>query len=93
MESASPPPLGDQVVGPEQDRPSGLHHHVGRPPDGRQPVSELAGVGDGGGQGHQADVRSEVQDDLLPDRTPVRILQEVDLVEDHPAQAPGCIGP
>ena len=59
----------------------------GLAPDGADPVGQLLGVGHRRRQAHQVDPGGGVDDDLLPDRAPVGVLQVVDLVEDHVAQA------
>ena len=51
-----------------------------------EPVAELLGVGDRGGQGDHLDLSGQVDDDLLPHRPAEAIGQVVDLVHDHEAQ-------
>jgi hypothetical protein len=85
--------LGHQVVGPKPHRSSGLHDHVRGSPHRRQPVAQFPGIGNGRREGDHPDLRREVQDDLLPDGPPIGILQEVDLVEDHPAEVGRRHGP
>ena len=86
VQAALPAALGHQVVGAKPYRAPGLHDHVSRPPHSRQPVAELPGIGDRRREGDHPDLRCEVQDHLLPDGPAVGILQEVDLVEDHPTE-------
>ena len=59
---------------------------VGLAPDGADPVGQLLGVGHRRRQAHQVHPVRGVDDDLLPHRAPVGVLQVVDLVEDHVAQ-------
>ena len=51
-----------------------------------EPVAELLGVGDRGGQGDHLDLSGQVDDDLLPHRPAEAVSQVVDLVHDHEAQ-------
>ena len=51
-----------------------------------EPVAELLGVGDRGGQGDHLDLGGQVDDDLLPHRPAEAVSQVVDLVHDHEAQ-------
>ena len=52
-----------------------------------EPVAELLGVGDRGGQGDHLDLGGQVDDDLLPHRPAEAVGQVVDLVHDHEAQS------
>jgi hypothetical protein len=76
-----------QVEVTQLDRPAVLDDDLGRPPHGGDPVGQLLGVGHRGRQAHQADLRGEVDDHLLPHRASVGVLEVVDLVEDDVAQA------
>ncbi len=51
-----------------------------------QPSTELVGIVDGGGQADEADLGGREHEDLLPHATPIRVLEEVHLVEDHRVQ-------
>jgi hypothetical protein len=78
--------VAHQVEVLELDGAALLDDRHRRPPDGLHPVGELLGVGDGGGQAHEVDLGRGVDDDLLPHRAPVGVLEVVDLVEHHVAQ-------
>ena len=86
MEPASSTPFADQVAGAQRDGPATFDDHVGGAVLEGEPIAEFAGVGDGGREGHEAHVAGETEDDLLPDRAAVGVLEEVDLVEDHATQ-------
>ncbi len=74
-------PVGHEVHVVEANRPLRLHHGRRRPANRADPVGQLVGVADRGRQTHQLDVLGKVDDDLLPDRPTIRILEEVNLVE------------
>ena len=89
------PGLGvlDQVPVVEGDGPLVLHHHRRGATDGADPVGQLLGIRHRCRQTHEADGGGEVDDDLLPHRTAVRVLEVVDLVEHHPLEALQRRGP
>ena len=62
------------------DDDSGLAPHLA------EPVAELLGVGDRGGQGDHLNPGRKVNDDLLPYRSAEAVGQVVDLVHDHESQ-------
>ena len=64
-----------------------LDDGCGGAPDRLDPVGELLGVGHRGREAHQVHVGRAVDDDLLPHRAAVGVLEVVDLVEHHVAQA------
>ncbi|NIR37819.1 MAG: hypothetical protein GWN79_12700, partial [Actinobacteria bacterium] len=78
-----PPAVAHHVEVRQLDGTDGLDHHGGVAPDALEPPSDLCGVGDGGREAHESDMIREVDDDLLPDRSAVGVLEVVDLVEDH----------
>ncbi len=78
--------VAHQVVVVQRDGAALLDHHLGRAPGGLEPLAELLGVGHGRRQRRHLDVRREVDQHLLPDRTAHPVLQVVDLVHDHVAQ-------
>ena len=57
-----------------------------------EPVAELLGVGDRGGQGDHLDLGGQVDDGLLPHRPAEAVGQVVDLVHDHEAQPVQVMG-
>jgi hypothetical protein len=67
--------------------PALLDHDGRLTPDGPQPVPHLLGVGDRRRQGDQGHRLRQVDDDLLPHRAAGGVLEVVDLVEHHVAQA------
>jgi hypothetical protein len=77
----------EQVVVVQRDRPALLDHDLGLPAGRLEPRAELLGVGHGGRQGGDLDLDREVDEHLLPDRAADPVLQVVDLVHDHEAQA------
>ena len=79
--------VADHVEVVESDRPDVLDHGVGGSAEGLDPLTQLRRVGHRRGQAHEADRRRGVDQDLLPDRPPVRVLEEVHLVEHDPLQA------
>ncbi len=54
---------------------------------GRDPLGEIVGIGHRCGEAHQAHGPRQMDDDLLPDRSPVGVLQIVHLVQHHVAEA------
>ena len=81
---ASAVPDQEQVV--QRDGAALLDDGPGRAPYRAHPVGQLLGVGDRGRQAHQVHLGGEVDDDLLPHRPPVGVLEVVDLVQHYVAQ-------
>ena len=79
--------FADEVEVGELDRSLGFDHEAGRTPHGLDPPGQLVGVRHGGRQADQLDRAGKVDDDLLPHRPPVGVLQVVDLVEYDRAEA------
>ena len=79
-------PVAHHVKVPEADRPALLDDRLRLAPDGLNPVGELLGVGHRRRQADEVDRRRGVNDDLLPHRAAIGILQVVDLVEDDVAE-------
>ncbi len=78
--------VADEVAVVEADRPAQLDDRRRRAAHGLDPRRQLGGVADRRREADQAHVRREVDDDLLPHRAAVRVLQEVDLVEHDEAE-------
>jgi hypothetical protein len=78
--------IADHVQVVQLDRPPLLDDRLGGAPHGRDPLGQLGRVRHGGRKADQADRPRGVDDDLLPHRAPVGVLQVVDLVEDDVAQ-------
>ena len=74
-------PVVDEVAVVEADRAAQLDDRRRRAADGLDPRRQLGRVADRRRQADQPDVRREVDDDLLPHRAAVGVLQEVHLVE------------
>ena len=70
----------------QADGPALLDDRLRLAPHRLDPVGELLGVGHRGRQADEVDLGGEVDDDLLPHRPPVGVLEVVDLVEDDVAQ-------
>ena len=70
----------------QADRSAQLDDRGGRTAHRLDPRRQLGRVADRGRQAHQPDVLGEVDDDLLPHRTAVGVLEEVDLVEHDQAE-------
>ena len=79
-------PLGDGEVMMEGHRSVGLHDHPRRAAHRGQPGPEVGGIADRGRETHEAHLGRGQDQYLLPDRTPVGILEVVDLVEDDHGQ-------
>ena len=79
-------PVPHQIEVAQLDGPALLDHRGGRPPDRLDPRGELLGVGHRGRQAHQPHRPVEMDDDLLPHRPAIGVLEVVDLVEDDVAQ-------
>ena len=58
-----------------------LDHRPCRAAHGRDPLGDFVGVGHRRRETHELNVVRKVDDDFLPDRTSVGVLDEVDLVE------------
>ncbi len=86
-------PAADHDVLVERDRPLLLDDGGGVPADRLQPLAELLGVGHGRGQRDQGHRLGQVDDDLLPHRTPVTVGEVVHLVHHHVAEAQQRPGP
>ena len=71
----------DQVQVSERHRAAFLDHHPGGTTEGPDPFAELLGVGNGCGQADHRHRQREVDEDLLPHRSPVGVLEVMDLVE------------
>ena len=80
-------PASDHDVLEERHRATLLDDRRGVAAHGLQPLAELLGVGDGGGQGDQAHRLRQVDDHLLPHRAAAAVGQVVHLVHHHEAQA------
>ena len=78
--------VADQVAVVEVHRPAQLDHRRRRSPHRLDPGRQLGGVAHRRRQAHQLDVLGQVDDDLLPHRAAVGVLQEVDLVEHDEAE-------
>ena len=86
-------PPADQVVVLERHGSLLLDHDARFAPERSDPLAELLGVRDRRGQADDADGSGQVDQDLLPDRAPVGILQVVDLVHHHPLEAIERVAP
>jgi hypothetical protein len=75
--------VADQVELLQRDRTLLLDDHPGRAPEGRQPLSELLGVGHRGRQAHHGHRQREVDQDFFPHGASIGVLEVVDLVHDH----------
>ena len=78
--------LAHQVVAAERNRTAVFDDHVSRAVLHAQPLPQLVGVRNRRRQCDQLDAVGESEYHLLPDGSPVRIFEEVDLVEDHAPQ-------
>ncbi len=76
-----------QVPVVEGDGPFVLDDHRRGAAHRADPVGQLGRVGDRGRQAHEAHRRRKVDDDLLPHRAAVGVLEVVDLVEHDPLEA------
>ena len=72
----------------EADRPLVLDDGLGGATERGDPLPQLHRVRHRRGQAHEPGVAGCVDQHLLPHRPAVRVLEEVDLVEHDPAQAP-----
>ena len=79
------PLQGDVVV--QVDGPCALDDDLELAANRAQPLAEHLGVGDGRRQADERHVRRGEDEDLLPHAPAVGVLEEVDLVEDHGAEA------
>jgi hypothetical protein len=77
----------DHHVLPQRDRAGLGDDDLGGAADALEPVAELLGVGHGRGEGDDADLLREFDDDLLPHRPSEAVGEVVDLVHDHIAQS------
>ena len=78
--------LADGDVIAQLHGPVTFHDHLGRTVDRAQPGPELRGVGHGRRQTYEDDVVRGQDDGLLPDRSPVGVLEVVHLVQHQEAQ-------
>ena len=78
--------VADEVQVLEFDGTLVLDDRRGRAPDRLDPLPQLTGVRHRRRQADEPHVGREADDDLLPDRAPVGVLQVVHLVEDHHVQ-------
>ena len=81
VDEAAVVPLKDQVAILEGHRPLSGHHCGAVAGGGLDPCCKLVGIADRGRQAHQPHVRRRADDDLFPDGSPVRVLQEVNLIQ------------
>jgi hypothetical protein len=81
-------PVSREVEVAQLHRAPLLDDRLGGSPHGRDPVGQLLGVRHGGRQAHQPHLGRQVDDDLLPHRAPVGVLEVVHLVEDDVLQPP-----
>ena len=79
-------PAADQHVLPQRHRPVLVHDHRGAAAHLGQPVAELLGVADRGGQRDHPDRLRQVDDHFFPDRAAEPVGQVVHLVQDHVAE-------
>ena len=79
--------IADEVEVVETHRTPLLDHGIGRSAHGPDPLGQLPRVADGRRQADELHVPRQVDDDLLPHRTAIRVLEEVHLVEDHDAES------
>ncbi len=86
-------PVGDEVLVVEAHGAAAFDDRRGRSSNRGDPLGELVDVADRGGQADQPDVLGQVDHHLLPDRAPIGILQEVDLVEHDEAEIVQQPGP
>ena len=75
--------ITDQVQVAQLDRTLVLDDEVGGSAHHGDPLGQLLGVGDRRRQAHQPHRSGQVHDDLFPHRSPVGVLEVVDLVEHH----------
>ncbi|CAI8169321.1 MAG: Uncharacterised protein [Synechococcus sp. CC9902] len=75
--------LGAAEAELQRHRSEVAHHQRGGPVHFLDPVGELPGVGDSGGEGQQLNRRRAVNDGLLPDRAPLGVIHVVALVKHH----------
>lgn len=73
--------IPDQVERLEPHGSAILAHLVARTTHGRDPLGYLVGVAHSRREAHQRHLGGQVDDDLLPHRTAIGVLEEVDLVE------------
>ena len=78
--------VADEVAVVEAHRPAQLDDRRRRAADRLDPRRQLGRVADRRRQADQLDVGGQVDDDLLPHRPAVGVLQEVDLVEHDEAE-------
>jgi len=83
----------DQVVMLERHGPLLLDHDARLTAKRPDPFTELLGVGDRRGQTDDPDRSREMDQHLLPDGAPVRILQVVDLVHHDPLEPVQRVAP
>ena len=76
----------DGEVMPQDDGTLALDDHRRVPADRAQPTSEFLRVVDGGGEADEADLGRRQDEHFFPHPAPVRVLEEVDLVEDDGVQ-------
>ena len=82
--------ITDEVVVVETHRAARLDHHRRRPTHRLDPGGQLVGVAHGRRQAHEAHLGRQVDDHLLPHRSAIGVLEEVDFVEDHETKVGEC---
>ena len=75
--------LGTAEAEVQRNRPVITHHQRGRTMNLLDPVGQLPGIGHGGGERYQLHRGWAVNDRLLPDRAPLRVVHVVALIEHH----------